>query len=110
MEDTLPLLAFIVTFIVWFFCVAAAGEIGGQRESGGMGFMFGLLFGPLGVIMAGFLDGRQRCPRCGERVNRGYSLCPHCGLSLTWTKVNPRIMIVNDVSEAADPPAQENSR
>jgi hypothetical protein len=45
----------------------------------------GFLFGPVGMIVAGLLDARPHCARCGGRQNvkpNGvrYEVCEHCGI------------------------------
>lgn len=68
----------------WVICAAFASHFGGQRNSGGTGLFLGILFGPIGMIAAGLLDGRPRCKRCGGRQNvnpdgKRYPVCEHCG-------------------------------
>lgn len=77
----------IIASIALLICAVGASHIAEQRQAGTEGFFFGLFFGPLGVIAAGFLDRRPRCPRCGGRINHHeattfYSLCEHCGVDL----------------------------
>lgn len=66
-------------------CCAILGAIVGQRRrSAGAGLLLGLIFGPLGIIVAFALDARPKCPACQERLNPAASLCPHCRTALVW--------------------------
>jgi hypothetical protein len=73
----------------WYLIVAAllcmwlAADVGDKRNNAWMGLMVGGFFGPLGVIMAYFLENRPQCKRCGSRLNvnrqnKAYSVCSHC--------------------------------
>jgi hypothetical protein len=76
------------------FLFAAAGvsaAIGGcisrwVSGSPNPGLLLGLLFGPLGWIIALTSgDSRPTCPACRCWVVRGASACPHCGQRMTPT-------------------------
>ncbi|MBN1908766.1 MAG: hypothetical protein JW818_03420 [Pirellulales bacterium] len=92
MSEFLEILTMLAVVIGWIGCIVAAGRVGERREALGAGLLFGLVFGPLGVIVAGFLDGRARCPGCGESVNQKRALCPHCHSSLKWVAGRPKIL------------------
>jgi hypothetical protein len=70
-------------FLLWIASVLVGASIASQRQSALGGFLLGLLFGPLGVLAAGFLDARPKCSRCGGRQNgtpdNPYPICEHCG-------------------------------
>lgn len=57
--------------------------IGRQREAAGFGAILGLLLGPLGVIVAIFVDSRPFCSLCRERIASGALKCPHCHSQLS---------------------------
>ena len=61
-----------------------AGEIAADRRARWAGFLLGFVFGPLGVMMAFWLDRREKCPLCRERVSEDATLCPSCRSHLTW--------------------------
>jgi hypothetical protein len=68
----------------WLVCAICSAFIGQQKQATGSGFLLGLLFGPAGMIAAGFVDGRERCRKCGGPQNRTdddlpYPVCQHCG-------------------------------
>jgi uncharacterized membrane protein YeaQ/YmgE (transglycosylase-associated protein family) len=67
-------------------CAYYACSIAEQKQAANRGFWMGLLLGPVGVIAAGFLEGRPQCPRCGGRVNDTkevtYDVCPSCRCDL----------------------------
>lgn len=81
MADSVAII-WIVLIVGWFVCISSAGDIAAQRHCRGTGVLLGLIFGPLGVIAAGFLDARPQCPNCGERRNgtrqQPFPVCPHC--------------------------------
>lgn len=65
-------------------CSAAGNHLADQREGGFYGGLLGFFFGPFGIIAAGFVDARPRCPACRERVGSAAILCPHCRTALEW--------------------------
>ena len=69
-------------YVFWFLCPFFAALIAEQKRAGCKGFIMGLLLGPIGVIAAGFLDGRPPCKHCGGRLNGQYPVCPHCRSAL----------------------------
>ncbi len=75
-------------FLGWIFCAFGAAAIGSHREAQTEAFIYGMLFGPIGLIVAGFLDQRLQCPMCHGRVNGEPSLCPHCRTGLKWRDVD----------------------
>jgi hypothetical protein len=68
----------------WLACGLLGHIVGAQKEAGTTGTVLGLLFGPLGVIVAGFIDARPICPTCGTRLNGQPTLCPACKTSFKW--------------------------
>jgi hypothetical protein len=76
--------------VVYLFAAILSGffacSIAERKQAPGTGLILGLLFGPLGIIAAGFLDERPQCPRCGGRLNSSkrvqYSVCQHCRFGL----------------------------
>jgi hypothetical protein len=61
-----------------FICGALAAAAASPRESIGVGFLLGALFGPLGLLAAMAIDGRSKCSQCASRINRGARVCPYC--------------------------------
>lgn len=76
----LEALCCIVFFCIplWVLFGLIGAVVGSSKEAGAAGFGLGLLLGPIGCIIAAFIDGRPRCPICRERVSTGTQLCPHC--------------------------------
>lgn len=68
----------------WLVCAAVAAIVGSARNAGGKGFLLGLLLGPLGILAAFAIDGREQCPHCGGRLNGRPQLCQHCQSHLDW--------------------------
>jgi uncharacterized membrane protein YeaQ/YmgE (transglycosylase-associated protein family) len=83
---------FIILVLFWFICGVIASAIADQRgASAGLGFLAGLLLGPLGIILSFFLESSPteqavavasgqmlRCPHCAELVQPEALLCKHC--------------------------------
>lgn len=63
----------------WLSCALLGGVVASWKEAGNMGFLLGLLFGPLGLIDAFALDDHMKCPACGGRINDAARKCQHCG-------------------------------
>ncbi|WP_437228383.1 hypothetical protein SH661x_000881 [Planctomicrobium sp. SH661] len=71
-------------FVVAGICALAGAAVASSKNAGGGGFMLGLLFGPLGVLISCFLDNRPRCIHCREGITEGANICPHCRNSVFW--------------------------
>jgi len=80
----------------WLLSIVAAAQIGAYKNATGTGFLFGLVFGPLGVIMAACLDERPNCPRCGGKSNKSYRICQHCGVKLYWTRTTDKPLLAKE--------------
>ena len=102
---------------VFFFCGWAAAMIASEKNATMSGFFMGLLFGPFGLIAAGFLDGRPNCPACGTRLNvrngwfaarGGYPYCPGCKVRLDWTNGDPQAVTAKSAAPQSNgPPAKQ---
>jgi hypothetical protein len=57
-------------------CIAAG--IAARKEAGLEGFFCGLLGGPVGVVLAMFIDNRPKCPHCSARMSVKATYCRHC--------------------------------
>lgn len=68
-----------IIFVVWIVSIIVAGAIGDRREATYSAVALGVLLGPLGVLITALaIDGRAKCPHCGTRRERGFSVCPAC--------------------------------
>jgi hypothetical protein len=47
------------------------------------GFIFGLIFGALGLTILGLFF-KPKCPSCKNSINEGISMCPSCHTMLRW--------------------------
>ena len=70
--------------IFWIICAIVGAIIGSRKERGGMGFLLGLLLGPLGALCAFALDGRMMCAECNSRLNGKPNICPFCKAEYKW--------------------------
>jgi hypothetical protein len=86
----------MIFVMAWLVCAIVGGAIASARGANGFaGFMWGLLFGPLGVLVAFALQpqkvavnvakssnippgyGRE-CPFCRSEIVADANVCPHC--------------------------------
>ena len=70
-------------------CAFVGAVIAGRKGAAGAGFLWGLLLGPLGVLIAIFLDDRPECPMCRNPVNNGARICGSCRSQLAWRRGDP---------------------
>lgn len=72
-----------VTVMIWVWVVSVilATMVGNRVDQPVGGFLVGLVFGPLGVlIVALYAHVRTRsCPSCGKVVRTDINVCPFCG-------------------------------
>ena len=65
--------------IIWIICgILSAVIASGRGGNAFLFFVFGILFGPFGVIGAFFAGPSLICPFCKEAVKKGAVTCPHC--------------------------------
>jgi hypothetical protein len=65
-------------------CGWAGRAIAEPKEAGTPGFWFGVLLGPIGVVIAAMLDRRSNCPVCGSKLNGKPSICAGCQTEFEW--------------------------
>ena len=97
--------------IVWLLCAVIGAVISGNKGRGaGGGFFLGLLFGPLGILLAAVLpavntqppsEARQlaggtvkKCPFCAELIRLEATVCKHCGRDVPGA-VSPHDQLVS---------------
>jgi hypothetical protein len=60
-------------------CGIVAAMIGSRKGVGRAGFSVGILLGPIGILIAIFMEGnRKECPYCKELIHKDARVCPHC--------------------------------
>jgi hypothetical protein len=57
--------------LIWLVCPFAGGAIAARREATITGLLLGLMFGPLGVLLALLADNRKKYPHCKSRIAKG---------------------------------------
>lgn len=63
----------------WLICGIIAAAIGGGKGEGCAAFIFGILLGPFGILIALASSGdRTTCPFCAEKIKKKAKVCPHC--------------------------------
>jgi hypothetical protein len=78
--------------IFWVICGFVGAAISQNRGAGaGIGFVLGLFFGPIGILIACFVGGNnnsgsgtdmnfyKNCEYCAELIRPDAKLCKHCG-------------------------------
>ena len=69
----------MIYLLLWLVCGSIAAAIAQKKGEGVLGFVVGLIFGPIGIIAAIFSKGKlKECPYCKERINKKAIRCPHC--------------------------------
>lgn len=77
---------FVSVVLFWAILWGWLGSLAGRGKNAAVaGALLAILLGPLGVLVACFLDQRPTCPVCGNRLNGRPVLCGGCRTSLTWT-------------------------
>jgi len=65
--------------IFWISCSLLAAFIGSQKGEGLVSFVLGIVFGPIGLLIAISGKGNRRtCQYCRELINNQAVICPYC--------------------------------
>lgn len=84
----------------WAIWTILGAAVGSRKERQNAGAALGFLFGPLGCLIALFLqDAKIKCPHCAEPHRPEATVCPSCRISLV-AKAKPRAA-VDQVTEWA---------
>ena len=83
-ETTSEIFYFILALICGVVAYFITTGKGGNRP--GLWFLWGLLLGPLAIILALFLSG-PKCPKCQSRIHKDAQICPKCNSELKPQKV-----------------------
>ena len=77
----------IVWIMLWLACVVAATIIGSPKEMGLSSFFYGLILGPLGVVLVFISKGKKvTCPFCKKLNYITSKICIHCGAEINGIK------------------------
>jgi hypothetical protein len=64
---------------IWIVCGIITALIGSRKGLGFFSFFYGLILGPLGILIAIFTVGdRKECSFCKELIHKDATVCPHC--------------------------------
>lgn len=69
---------FVFCIIFWIFCGVTASVVGESRNFKAGGFIFGLMLGPLGILLTLLIDCRPTCKSCRSRISTRAKICRHC--------------------------------
>ena len=74
-----------IVLLIWAACAVLALIIGAKKGNPVAALFVGIVFGPLGLLVAVVSGNADRwpCPSCAERVMREAKVCPHCRAELT---------------------------
>lgn len=74
-----------LAIFLWIICILVATYLGTQKGIPFLGFINGLILGPLGVIIVMIQDNKDRvsCPSCAELIMKKANVCPHCRQAIT---------------------------
>jgi hypothetical protein len=81
----------MIYIIIWLLCgITAAYVYANKNRSWALGLLAGLIFGPIGVILA-LLTTREplpaaskACPKCGTRTGLMERVCSKCGADIRY--------------------------
>lgn len=79
--NMMKVLGWQTVFLISAFCCAVIGwGIGTRKGYSGLGFLLGLVLGPVGiVIISATLSTVRRCRHCQSVIVRGVAVCSRCG-------------------------------
>lgn len=68
-----------ILIVLWLISIIIATSIGSKKGEGLGGFLFGLLLGPIGVVLTLLSSGnRKPCKFCKELIHKDAIVCQHC--------------------------------
>lgn len=73
-----------IALVGWCVSILLATHVGFKRGFPWLGFLNGLVLGPLGllnVLTTGDVT-RRPCPGCAESIKKTAGRCPYCGIAI----------------------------
>lgn len=75
-------------FILWVFCGFVLAYVGKNRGAKfWIWLMYGLVLGPIGLLLILFSYGGARCPNCKSNVYKKAEKCPKCDHEISTEKM-----------------------
>ena len=72
-------------------CAIIASILGSRKGMGTSSFFFGLILGPLGIILVLLSKGKRvACPFCDKLIYMTSTVCPHCEKEITATNTGTK--------------------
>ncbi|PMM16928.1 hypothetical protein [Vibrio breoganii] len=71
--------------VFWLVCTIVATHLGAKKGVPFLGFLNGLLMGPIGLLLVVLVKDQLRfsCPNCAESIMKKAKICPYCKTELS---------------------------
>lgn len=71
--------AFFRLLVFLGLCGLVGALIGSKKGEPGLGFIWGVFLGPIGILVVVLSDGNRRpCRFCQEKIHKAAVVCPRC--------------------------------
>jgi len=85
------------TILLWLLFGFISAIVGAKKGEGCLGFIFGVLLGPIGLLIVIASSGNRKiCPYCKSKVHKDALVCPHCQRDL---KSNISVIGISNIPE-----------